>query len=88
MPPRDDKPLHDRKVRDRALILPLVGVILFLPPVAGIFRLDATVQGVPLTLGYLFAVWALLITGAFALSRRLRASLDAPNPPAEPGDDR
>ena len=69
---RADQPLHQRKTRDRALILPLTGLILLTPPVAGIFHLDAKVAGMPFTLLYLFAVWAILIAGAVALSRQLR----------------
>ncbi len=70
---RVDQPLRNRKVRDRALILPLVGLLLFTPPVAGIFELEAKLGGVPFVLVYLFAVWAALIAGAAALARRLRA---------------
>ena len=67
-----DQPLRDRKSRDRALILPLVGLILLMPPLAGVFQLDAKIAGVPVTLLYLFSVWAVLIAGAAALSWRLR----------------
>ncbi len=69
---RADQPLRHRKARDRALILPLAGVILLTPPVAGIFQLDAKIAGMPFTVLYLFAVWAILIAGAAALSRQLR----------------
>jgi hypothetical protein len=74
MPEPAEKPLRDQKSRDRALILPLVGVILLLPPVGGIFVLEGTVAGLPATLAYVFGVWALLIAGAAALARRLRDS--------------
>ena len=69
---RADQPLRHRKNRDRALILPLVGLILLMPPVAGVFHLNTTIAGLPFTVVYLFAVWAALIAGAAALSRRLR----------------
>ena len=72
MKDRPDHPLRHRKARDRAMILPLVGLILLTPPVAGVFQLEAKIAGVPFTAIYLFAVWALLIAGAAALSRRLR----------------
>ena len=42
---RADQPLRHRKARDRAAVLPLIGAILFLPPVAGLFRVDASVRG-------------------------------------------
>ncbi len=79
---RADQPLRHRKTRDRALILPLAGLILLTPPVAGVFHLDAKIAGVPFTLVYLFAVWALLIAGAAALSRRLRDGGEPGAPPA------
>ena len=82
---RAEQPLRHRKTRDRALILPLAGLILLIPPVAGVFHLDAKIAGVPFTLVYLFAVWALLIAGAAALSRRLRDG-DEPGAPPEPQD--
>lgn len=78
---RADEPLRHRKTRDRALILPLAGLILLTPPVAGVFHLDAKIAGIPFTVVYLFAVWALLIAGAAALSRRLR---DGDDPDALP----
>jgi len=80
---RSDQSLRHRKTRDRARILPLVGLILLTPPLAGIFQLDAKIAGVPFTAIYLFAVWALLIAGAAALSRQLR---DGVGPAETPGD--
>jgi len=83
---RADQPLRHRKARDRALILPLAGLILLIPPVAWAFHLDARIAGVPFTLVYLFAVWALLIAGAAVLSRRLRDDGDpGGDPGGEPG---
>jgi hypothetical protein len=78
---RADQPLRHRKARDRALILPLAGLVLLIPPVAGVFHIDAKIAGVPFTLVYLFAVWALLIAGAAALSRRLRDGGEPGTPP-------
>ncbi len=88
---RADEPLRHRKTRDRALILPLAGLILLTPPVAGIFHLDAKIAGIPFTVVYLFAVWALLIAGSAALSRRLRdghdpGALPEAQDPAEQSD--
>jgi hypothetical protein len=68
---RTDQPLRHRKARDRALILPVIGAILLLPPIARIFAIDAGIGGVPLPVIYVFAVWAALIVGAAALSRHL-----------------
>jgi hypothetical protein len=81
MPNVPDKSLRHRKIRDRALILPLVGLLLLTPPLANIFELDARLNGVPIVLVYVFAVWAGLVAGAILLSRGLR---DAdPGPPLE-----
>ena len=55
-----ERPLSPGKARDRALVLPVVGVFLLLPPVAQMFHLDVRVLSVPFTALYLFGVWALL----------------------------
>jgi len=74
-----DQPQRDGKARDRALVLPLVGALLLISPLAGIFQLDAKLGGVPFTLVYLFTVWAVLIVGAAALSRHLRGGISLVN---------
>ena len=61
------------KTLDRAFILPIVGLLFLVPPVANIFQLDVYLAGIPFTALYLFSVWGLLIVGAIALSRKLRA---------------
>jgi hypothetical protein len=71
---RGEQPTVEPKVRDRALILPLVGALLLLPPLAGIFQLEVLVFGLPFTAVYLFAVWAFLIAGAALLAPRLQGS--------------
>lgn len=71
MSERAEQNIRQRKMRDRAVVLLLCGVIFLLPPFAGIFHLNTTVFGVPATLIYLFAVWAFLIAGARWLSARL-----------------
>ena len=42
-----------------------------MPPLAGIFEIEARIFGLPATLLYLFVVWAVLIVGTALLSRRL-----------------
>jgi hypothetical protein len=76
---RIDQPLRHRKIRDRAFILFLVGLILLTPPVAGIFQLDEKISGIPFTLVYLFVVWALLIAGAARFSNQLRDNEASPD---------
>ncbi|MEM7254553.1 MAG: hypothetical protein AAF493_24300 [Pseudomonadota bacterium] len=68
---KKDTPLDERKSRDRAWLVPLVGMMLLLPPVAGAFQLDLRAFGVPFTALYLFVVWALLIFCAWRISRSL-----------------
>lgn len=69
---QSDQSVRDHKVRDRAMVLPLLGILLLVSPLAGISQLDAKPFGVPFTLIYLFTVWAVLIAGACALAMRLR----------------
>ncbi len=60
-----------RKVVERALLLPLIGLLLFFPPIAGIFDINLFVSGIPFTVIYLFVVWGLLIFAAYRLSLSL-----------------
>lgn len=71
-----DRPLRDRKTRDRALILPVLGAVLLMPPIAGIFGLEAAIGGVPVPVLYVFAVWASLIAGTAFLARHLAPAGD------------
>lgn len=68
-----------RRTEQRAMVLLILGVVLLLPPMAGIFQIDAKIGGVPVTLVYLFLVWAGLIAVAARLSRRLSATDDGPD---------
>ncbi len=79
---RPQPPLHDRELRNRALVLPLIGALLLLPPMARAFLLPEKIAGIPFTLVYLFAVWAGLIAGAALLGRPLADAVE----PAPPGD--
>ncbi len=60
-----------RKTVERALLLPLIGLLLFFPPIAGIFDINLFVSGIPFTVIYLFVVWGLLIFAAYRLSLNL-----------------
>ena len=73
-PNESDRTVSDRKIGDRALILPLVGCVLLIPPLAGIFQIDLRVLGIPFTAFYLFFVWGALIVGAACLSRQIQRS--------------
>ncbi len=63
--------LSRRKVRDRSIVLLLVGTVLLMPPVAGIILTEGSIGGIPLPLLYVFVVWSALIVGAAALGRAL-----------------
>ena len=70
----DDRAKQHRqrhRTHDRATILLILGVVLLMPPLAGVFNLEARIAGIPLTLVYLFSVWAVLIVGTAVMSGRL-----------------
>lgn len=67
-----DPALAAAKTRDAALVLPLLGLGLFTPPVIALFGAGPGLFGAPAVVVYLFAVWAGLIIAARGLSRRLR----------------
>ena len=69
--------LAHRKTRTRSAALLLVGVVLLLPPIAGVALNDLKVFGAPFALVYIFAVWALLIAGAALLAGPLWNGQDA-----------
>ena len=69
--PRADRAIRARKLRDAAILLPLGGLVLIMPPLASVFALPVRVAGVPLVVAYIFVVWALLIVAARLIGRRL-----------------
>lgn len=77
MADRASQQRQKRRTADRAMVLPLLGLVLLMPPIAMIFEINAKVFGIPVTLIYLFAVWAFLIIGAAFLAPRLSDSDEA-----------
>ncbi len=74
-----------RKLENVALVVPVFGAMLFVPPLISIFNVDTRVLGLPLVVFYLFAVWLALIAGTALLSRHLPRQTGAaasPPPPA------
>ncbi len=61
--------LRRRKVRDRSVVLLIVGAVLLLPPVGSISLIDLKLAGVPVPVFYVFAVWILLIAAAAFFAR-------------------
>ena len=64
------------KLRDAALILPIAGILLLMPPVLSLFQTDDPDAGGPPVAIYVFSIWALLICCSFWLSRRLYRDSD------------
>jgi hypothetical protein len=66
------KPEIPARLRDAAVLLPVLGLVLFMPPVITLFAAaGAGVAGVPLVVVYVFGTWLGVIIAAAALSRRL-----------------
>jgi hypothetical protein len=63
--------MERRKLTSAALVLTLLGTLLFMPPIASVFQIHRRVLGIPAEVIYLFLVWMLLVVGAWWLSRRL-----------------
>jgi hypothetical protein len=63
--------LRARRRRDIAVILPLLGLFLFLSPVIRIAQGPSTIWGIPHIFIYLFGVWLILILLTRRLSRHL-----------------
>jgi len=63
--------MERRKLTSAALVLTLLGALLFMPPLAMVFQLHRRVLGVPAELIYLFVAWVLLLAATWWLSRRL-----------------
>ena len=77
MPQGIERLISNRKTRDRAAILLLIGVVLFLPPFARAAMMDTQFAGIPLPVFYVFAVWIGLIAGAALIAGPL-ARADEP----------
>jgi hypothetical protein len=60
-----------RRVVGGMFMLTVLGLVLFVPPVVGLFNRDVTFLGMPQIVFYLFTVWLLLIVGTVALTRHL-----------------
>jgi uncharacterized membrane protein YfbV (UPF0208 family) len=69
--------MERRKLESAALFLTVAGALLFMPPLALIFQVQQRLFGVPLEVIYLFVCWALLVTGAWWLGRRLPREAEA-----------
>lgn len=68
------------RVREAAVLLPIFGLLLLMPPVIALFVVPVYFTGIPLIVLYLFGVWLALIGCAAWLGRKLL--------PPEPAEDR
>lgn len=59
------------RLRDAAVVLPLLGLFAWMPPVIGLFTASGRVLGIPLIVAWLFGVWLALIVAALWFARRL-----------------
>jgi hypothetical protein len=74
------------RVQSAAVLVPLGGLFLLMPPFVLLFAAPRTVLGIPLIVLYLFGAWAVLIFITWQLSRRLappdaQAAAPADGPP-------
>jgi len=58
-----------RRYRDRMIGLFLLAAALFNPPLLGLFGVEGTILGVPALYGWVFALWAAVITLAAVAGR-------------------
>lgn len=59
------------RLRNAAVLVPLIGLLLLLPPLIAPFTVPARVLGIPLVVVYLFGLWAGLIAAACWMAHRL-----------------
>lgn len=66
------KPPIPGRVRDAAVLLPVLGLVLLVPPLVTLFASARIgIAGVPLVVVYVFGTWLGLIAAAALLARRL-----------------
>jgi len=74
--------LKARKLRDAALVLPLLGIFLFLTPIPAIFKDPAQTPGIPPIFLYIYGVWLFLIVLSALISSKINAR-DTSEPPGD-----
>jgi len=75
-----ERRVDDGRASGAAVVLPLVGLFLLMPPIITLFAGSQGVAGVSLVVVYVFGVWAALIVCAALLARHL-------GEPPRPGPD-
>lgn len=82
-----DRPPRSSTAPDAAIVLPLFGLFLLMPPIITLFASGLDIEGVPLIVVYVFGVWGALIVCAALLARRLDPAQPAQEAPPEIGPD-
>ena len=71
------------RARSAAVLVPLIGLFLLMPPFITVFTGPVRPWGIPLIVVYIFCVWVALVLVTALLVRRLRTAAPAQ---AAPGD--
>ena len=79
-----DRPPSPR-AQNLAVLLPLLGLFLLMPPIVTLFGGSARPWGVPLIVAYVFGAWAALRVAAVLLARTLLPAEPSEPPTTEPG---
>jgi len=82
----NERAFRSSRARDAAVVLPVFGLFLLMPPVISLFAAPAAIRGVPLIVLYLFAVWGGLIVCAALLAHRLDPAAAQPQTDTAIGD--
>jgi len=67
---RNDHNLQQR-LREGALVLPVIGFFLLTPPFINVFSIESTLFGIPAIVIYIFVVWSGLIIVSRVLANKL-----------------
>lgn len=62
-----------QRAQSAAVLVPVLGLFLLMPPFVTLFAGPARPLGIPLIVAYVFGVWGALLIAAAVLARRLRA---------------
>lgn len=71
------------RIRDLALLAPLVCLLLIMPPYIAIFDQPVFVFGIPLLLVFIFTVWIVGIVVTGLIARRYARTTDWPQGPLD-----
>lgn len=72
-PPVRDPAARQSRSKEAALVIPLFGLFLLLPPLLSLFEGASTIFGIPVLYVYVFGVWFGLVIAGMWLARRLEA---------------